>query len=560
MPTLAGLNGRSLNADLSGGLDKLLKTFGTGPEREAKRKAEALKAEALGLANTLGQPTGEEGSAAAQAATSVAQQFPGGQAVPDAGTAGPTLQEKQKALVRLSAINPQMAAQLRQTIKLGDAQKSAAMALEVDKGLKMANLVGQAKTFQGKRQRLMQIAKTKAASGQDFGRALELANLPEEQLDLEIQKMKLAAADHKTILDDQTEVRQQVDAEGNPTGAQEKVTKDFLGRETVSAVEASGVPQKLEDIKNAEGDVIGQTNTVTGKKNFFTNAQRGIGGGGVPQSKEPIIIQMPVLKDGKPVLEDGVPKTKQAQQLTSFDPGAKKGEQWTTEIKDLQGIIISKSTGRSADASDAAAIKVAGQKTQAVQDVLLKTQGELEKIKKRSQNIETRLQGSIDEGLNAVKSLPNLRRTRELLNQVKTGGYARVKNALNRLAGTENANEAELNNSLGKTVLSQLKATFGSAFTAQEGQLLQDIEANFGKSTAGNVRLLDRAIKASDIRAQIGASAAKTAEDTNSIEVFKKFQNFSLDPTPGQDGKATAAPLKVGQSKNIGGVKITRTK
>ena len=561
MPTLSGLNGRSLNADLSGGLDLLLKTFGTGPEREAKKKAEALLEQQKGLVDIIAQPTGEEASPTQEAITGVAQAFPGGAAVPDAGKAGPTQQEKQQALVRLASINPQMAQQVRQTIQFGDKQQALQLAQEVDKGVRMGALIQGAKTFPEKRALLMKMAQAKAAKGEDTGRVLELRGMPEQVLDLEVKRMLAAGADTKTLLTPQPQVRQQVDAEGNPTGAQETVTTDFLGNETVTEVKTSAVPQQLVDLTDAEGNVIGQENEITGEKKFLTAAQRGQRGG-TETPKEPVFLQVQVKgPDGKPVLDElGQPTTKQVQSLTSFDPQAPNGKKWTTVIQDFDGEIISKSTGVTNAQANAAAIKTAGLKTAAVQKELIKTAGQLEKVKKRSQNIETRLQSNIDEGIAAVKSLPNLKRTRELLNLVKTGGFAKMKNALDRFTGTENANEAELNNSLGKTVLSQLKATFGSAFTAQEGQLLQDIEANFGKSTAGNIRLLDRAIKATDIRARIGASAARTAGDENSINVFKEFRKFSLNPTTSKKGAAPGGGLKVGQTKKLGNITIRRKK
>lgn len=239
MPTLAGLNGRSLNADLSGGLNLLLKTFGTGPEREAKRKAEALLEQQQGLVDIIAQPTGEKASPTQQAVTDVAQAFPGGAAVPDAGTKGPTVQEKQQALVRLTSINPQLAQQVRQTIEFGDKRKEAQIAQEVDKGVKMATLINTAKTFPEKRALLMDIALAKSAAGEDFGRALELRGLPKERLNLEVKRMLLAGDEAKTLLAPKPEVRQVRNTLGVPL-AQETVEKDpITGEERVTKVEKS---------------------------------------------------------------------------------------------------------------------------------------------------------------------------------------------------------------------------------------------------------------------------------------------------------------------------------
>ena len=111
---------------------------------------------------------------------------------------------------------------------------------------------------------------------------------------------------------------------------------------------------------------------------------------------------------------------------------------------------------------------------------------------------------------------------------------------------------------MGKAVLSQLKATFGAQFTEKEGKLLQDIEANFGKSTAGNVVLIDRAIQAQEIRARIGLNGARTSEDENAIFQFNEFFKQKLGP----DDAATPIPeaakgaLKPGETREVGGFKI----
>ena len=42
-----------------------------------------------------------------------------------------------------------------------------------------------------------------------------------------------------------------------------------------------------------------------------------------------------------------------------------------------------------------------------------------------------------------------------------------------------------------KNVLQQLKPTFGAAFTAREGEMLTEIEANETQSTASNIALLE---------------------------------------------------------------------
>jgi len=98
-------------------------------------------------------------------------------------------------------------------------------------------------------------------------------------------------------------------------------------------------------------------------------------------------------------------------------------------------------------------------------------------------------------GISAAESLPTMNRAIELLGMdtVETGGFNRFKLAVKNFFGVTGEDEGEISNLLGKAVLSQLRETFGAAFTAKEGEQLQDIEAGFGKNKATNLRLLQNA-------------------------------------------------------------------
>src|SRR5690606_2660551 len=101
----------------------------------------------------------------------------------------------------------------------------------------------------------------------------------------------------------------------------------------------------------------------------------------------------------------------------------------------------------------------------------------------------------VDEGLSAADSLPVVNRALELLDTVQTGGIHAAQLAATRLLGVTGADETELSNDLGKAVLSQLRATFGAQFTEREGARLAEIEADYGKSTEGNRRLMEQTKK-----------------------------------------------------------------
>ena len=124
-----------------------------------------------------------------------------------------------------------------------------------------------------------------------------------------------------------------------------------------------------------------------------------------------------------------------------------------------------------------------------------------------------RSQGFIDSGIEAADALSNLKRTRMLLDDIKTGG---IDNAIikgKQYFGVESADEGELSARLGKSVLAQLKPIFGSAFTAQEGQRLEGIEARLGANAETNKRLIEDAYKLTERAARRGLAAAKKSGD-----------------------------------------------
>ena len=63
----------------------------------------------------------------------------------------------------------------------------------------------------------------------------------------------------------------------------------------------------------------------------------------------------------------------------------------------------------------------------------------------------------------------------------------------------------------------------------KEGEELKRIEAGFGKSTAGNVRLLDRALKLADRAARRGIAAAEDQGDTFTANEIRSSLEFKFD-------------------------------
>ncbi len=150
---------------------------------------------------------------------------------------------------------------------------------------------------------------------------------------------------------------------------------------------------------------------------------------------------------------------------------------------------------------------------------------------------ETRISDLIGRGTAAAESTATIRRAITLLDQVATGGPAAISLAVKQRLGIEGADEGELSNSLGKAVLSQLRETFGAAFTETEGARLERIEAGFTKSPATNKRLLQQALRVAESTALRASKAAKDRGTGEDLDI-EDLLSFSLDI----EEPVTAAP------------------
>ena len=141
-----------------------------------------------------------------------------------------------------------------------------------------------------------------------------------------------------------------------------------------------------------------------------------------------------------------------------------------------------------------------------------------------------RQQETINVGLRAAQQLPVLKRTRNLLDELETGGFegtaTRIRNAL----GIEGADERELTTNMARAVLSQLRDTFGAQFTEREGARLESIEASIGNSTEGNKRILDGLLKMTQFKADRAVKAAKATGDFSVIEEIESYMNLDMTP------------------------------
>lgn len=141
-----------------------------------------------------------------------------------------------------------------------------------------------------------------------------------------------------------------------------------------------------------------------------------------------------------------------------------------------------------------------------------------------------RKQGFVDSGVDSADSLANIRRSIDLLQDVKTGGFDAAALRAKQIFGIESADEAELSAGLGKAILSQLRPIFGAAFTEAEGARLERIEAGFGKSTAGNKRLLNQLLKIVERSAKRGIAAAEDLGDDFTANEIRSAMSLDISP------------------------------
>lgn len=206
-----------------------------------------------------------------------------------------------------------------------------------------------------------------------------------------------------------------------------------------------------------------------------------------------------------------------------------------------QKIVTDKNGRRITGEAAAAAVKEAN-------DLDDKRQGDRAGLRKRETESEGRDAGLIDRGIAAAESTATVRRALTLLDTIETGGIAGVSMAVRSTLGIEGADEGELSNSLGKSVLSQLRETFGAAFTAEEGKSLQRIEAGFGKSVPTNRRLLKQALRIAERTANRAKRKALSKGFNDEAADIDELLAFSLDLVDSPLEQSAAPQLGEGEA------------
>lgn len=186
-------------------------------------------------------------------------------------TSGVGGKKEEAALLRLSSLNPQVGNAMRQALERGDQQELAAANAQAEKGFKEATFLQNQESFAGKRNALLSLGRAEAArEGGDPSRILKLLELPEEQLNTEIQRMLTMGVDLKTLT-----TRTVLGPEQRlVTASGQEVARGLGKRETRTAL-AKNLELAGIDPKSAEGKKIIKESIVKPGVKIDINKQQG---------------------------------------------------------------------------------------------------------------------------------------------------------------------------------------------------------------------------------------------------------------------------------------------
>jgi len=139
-----------------------------------------------------------------------------------------------------------------------------------------------------------------------------------------------------------------------------------------------------------------------------------------------------------------------------------------------------------------------------------------------------RVQDVISLGLAGAQGIPVLRRSLDLIDSVKTGGIDAFRFRAKQMFGVEHPDEGELSALLGRAVLSQLRETFGAAFTEKEGARLENISARMGSNQETNRRLLQSTLAIVERASNRAIDAAEKAGDFDTADEIRSLLEFDM--------------------------------
>lgn len=129
-----------------------------------------------------------------------------------------------------------------------------------------------------------------------------------------------------------------------------------------------------------------------------------------------------------------------------------------------------------------------------------------------SVTLQKELIESDDNVQQSASAIAALRKAKTINDKAYSGYGASTRATLmSNLGGTEAANATvELDNLIGQQALSSMKSIFGGNPTEGERAILLDLQASSSKTPAQRAAILDRAIKAAEVRAKFATSKAQS--------------------------------------------------
>jgi hypothetical protein len=225
--------------------------------------------------------------------------------------------------------------------------------------------------------------------------------------------------------------------------------------------------------------------------------------------------------------------------LTPFDPNqaAQKPEGTLTVLEKLSGMTPGEKVSQ---AGAIAAVQGAAQvgTQRALTEILADQKRGVELAKGEADRVTE----AVNDGLTAVRQLPDLKRGLELLQTVETSGLeSNIKQVTDYLGETP-ADVGELNRILSQRVLDSF-SYFKGALSDRENAFVKEIETNLKQSKGTNIAILNNAMKQAQNRLQEGYIAAQAAgADTYTLDRYTRAMERL-----GMTGKApgAASPPKV---------------
>ena len=260
MATLENVNGASLVPSFDGGLGMLSQAFGGMMDR--KRAEEAKAAQQQQIAQIMGG--GQGGMPGAT---------PGINGNPQMG---------QEQLMRIAQINPELAKTLQGVMERGDKLEQEQAKTEVDRRLRESAFISKQKSHPEKINAITELANQAIMNGEDPAPYIDLANLPEEQLDLRLQGMQVMGMDAKALFPEApkpTALEQQLQAAGFQPGTpeyQEAIRNNVQGvlsPEALAQKQAIAQSGRSQNIQNVSAG--GEVGTIPPGYELFTDPETG---------------------------------------------------------------------------------------------------------------------------------------------------------------------------------------------------------------------------------------------------------------------------------------------